>query len=177
MERVGVFLCTGCEIGASLKTDGFEGLAKSGGAVQYAAHPCLCEPAGVATLRGAVESGAVDCLLIAACSARHKQQEFRFDPTKVAVERVSLREQVAWTHPAGHEDTQALAEDMLRMGIVKAKKMGLAKRLEETIEQAVLVVGGGLAGLQAAKAAAGMGQPVVLVEKSAKLGGFLSGVR
>ena len=128
MERVGVFLCTGCEIGASLKTDGFEGLAKKDGAVQYAAHPCLCEPGGVATLRGAV-----DCLLIAACSARHKQQEFRFDPTKVAVERVSLREQVAWTHPAGHEDTQALAEDMLRMGIVKAKKMGLAKRLEETI--------------------------------------------
>src|SRR3990172_1168640 len=120
MERLGVFLCTGCEIGASLKTDGFEGLAKKDGAVQYAAHPCLCEPGGVATLRGAVESGAVDSLVIAACSARHKQQEFRFDPTKVVVERVSLREQVVWTHPAGHEDTLALAEDVLRMGITKA---------------------------------------------------------
>ena len=177
MDKVGVFLCTGCEIGASLKTDGLEGLAKKNGAVQYAAHPCLCEPAGVATLRCAVESGALDSLVIAACSSRHKQQEFRFDPTKVAVERVSLREQVAWTHPAGHEDTQMQAEDMLRMGIVKAKKMSLAKRLEEAIDPTVLVVGGGLAGLEAAKAASAMGHPVVLVEKTAKLGGYLAGVR
>ena len=177
MDKVGVFLCTGCEIGDSLKTEALEGLAKKSGAVQYAAHPCLCEPAGVATLRGAVESGAVDGLVIAACSARHKQEEFRFDPTKVAVERVSLREQVAWTHPAGHEDTQLLAEDMLRMGIVKAKKMTLAKRLEEAIDQTVLVVGGGLAGLEAAKTASALGHPVVLVEKTAKLGGYLAGVR
>ncbi len=177
MEKVGVFLCTGCEIGESFKTDALEGLAKKSGAVQFATHPCLCEPEGVATLRGAVEGGAVDALVIAACSARHKQQEFRFDPTKVAVERVSLREQVAWTHPAGHEDTQMLAEDMLRMGVVKAKKMTLAKRLEEAIDQTVLVVGGGLAGLEAAKAASGMGHPVVLIEKTAKLGGYLGGVR
>src|SRR5512143_1476309 len=177
MDKVGVFLCTGCEIGASLKTDALEGLSKKNGAVQYATHPCLCEPAGVAALRGAVEGGAVDALVIAACSARHKQQEFRFDPTKVAVERVSLREQVAWTHPAGHEDTQMLAEDMLQMGIVKAKKMSLAKRLEEAIDQTVLVVGGGLAGLEAAKTASGLGHPVVIVEKTAKLGGYLAGVR
>jgi quinone-modifying oxidoreductase subunit QmoB len=177
MERVGLFVCTGCDIGASLKTDGFEGLAKSSGATQYAAHPCLCDPAGVATLRAAVESGAVDSLVIAACSARHKQQEFRFDPTRVAVERVSLREQVTWTHPAGNEDTQMLAEDMLRMGVIKAKKVTLAKRLAEAIEQTVLVVGGGLTGLEAAKAASGMGHPVVLVEKASNLGGHLAGVR
>ncbi len=177
MERVGVFLCTGCDIGASLKTDAFEALAKKNGAVQYAVHPCLCEPQGVATIQAAVDSGVVDSLVIAACSARHKQQEFRFDPTKVAVERVSLREQVTWTHPAGHEDTQMLAEDMLRMGVVKAKKMGLAARLKDAIEQTVLVVGGGLTGLEAAKAASGLGHPVVLVEKTAKLGGHLASVR
>jgi quinone-modifying oxidoreductase subunit QmoB len=177
MERVGVFLCTGCDIGASLKIDGLEGLAKSSGAAQFAAHPCLCAPEGVATVRAAVDGGTVNGLVIAACSARHKQQEFRFDPTKVAVERVSLREQVTWTHPPGHEDTQMLAEDMLRMGIVRATKMQLAKPLTESIEQTVLVVGGGLAGLTTARAAAGMGHSVVLVEKAAELGGHLAGVR
>ncbi len=177
MERVGVFLCSGCEIGTSIKTDGFADLAKKGGAAHYAAHPCLCAPEGVATLQGAVDGGTVDALVIAACSSRHKQQEFRFDPTKVAVERVSLREQVAWTHPAGHEDTQMLAEDLLRMGIVRASKMQLAKRLADSIDQTVLVVGGGLTGLQAAQAAAALGHPVVLVEKAAELGGYLAGVR
>ncbi len=177
MERVGVFLCTGCDIGASLKTDGFEALTKSSGAMHFETNPCLCAREGVAAIRAAVDAGTVDGVVIAACSHRHKQQEFRFDPAKVQVERVALREQVTWTHPPGHEDTLALAEDLLRMGIIRAKKMLPAKRLAETVEQTVLVVGGGLAGLQAAQGAAGMGHPVVLVERSADLGGHLAGVR
>ncbi len=176
MERVGVFLCTGCDIGTSLKTDGFEGLAKTGGAVHFATHPCLCSQEGVASIRAATDAGTVDGVVIAGCSQRHKIQEFLFDPSKVQVERVALREQVTWTHPPGHEDTQALAEDLLRMGIIKAKKMIPAKRIAETIEQTVLVVGGGLSGLQAAQAAAALGNPVVLVEKSAQLGGYLAAV-
>jgi quinone-modifying oxidoreductase subunit QmoB len=177
MERVGVFLCTGCEIGASLKTDGLEGLARSNGAVHFGQSPCLCGAEGVASIRAAVEAGTVDGVVIGGCSRRHKQQEFSFDPAKVQVERVALREQVAWTHPAGHEDTQALAEDLLRMGIIRAKKMIPAQRQVDAVERAVLVVGGGLAGLQAAQAAAGMGHPVVLVEKSSALGGHLAGIR
>jgi quinone-modifying oxidoreductase, subunit QmoB len=177
MERVGVFLCTGCDIGASLATDKLEELARSSGAVHVASNPCLCAPEGVASIRSAVDAGTVDGVVIAACSQRHKLQEFRFDPAAVQVERVALREQVAWTHPAGHEDTEALAEDLLRMGVVRARKMAPAKRMAETVEQTVLVVGGGLAGLQAAQAAAGLGHPVVLVEKSAELGGHLAGVR
>ncbi|HEY7726250.1 MAG TPA: hydrogenase iron-sulfur subunit [Anaeromyxobacteraceae bacterium] len=177
MERVGVFVCTGCDIGASLETDGLEGLSKSSGAVHFATHPCLCDAGGVASIRAAVDAGTVDGVVLAACSQRHKQEEFRFDAARVQVERVALREQVAWPQPAGHEDTQALAEDLLRMGVVRASKMAPATRLGESVEQTVLVVGGGLAGLQAAQAAAGMGHPVVLVEKSADLGGYLAGVR
>ncbi|HSB20667.1 MAG TPA: hydrogenase iron-sulfur subunit [Anaeromyxobacteraceae bacterium] len=177
MERVGVFLCTGCDIGSSLKTDGLPELATGSGATHFAAHPCLCAPEGVASIRAAVDAGAVDGVVVAACSQRHKQAEFRFDPAAVQVERVALREQVAWTHVPGDEDTQALAEDLLRMGIVRARKMVPAKRRAEGVEQAVLVVGGGLAGLQAAQAAAGMGHPVVVVERSEGLGGHLARVR
>jgi quinone-modifying oxidoreductase subunit QmoB len=176
MERVGVFLCTGCDIGASLKTDGFEGLARQGGAVHFAQSPCLCAGEGLAALRSTVEAGTVDGVVIAACSQRHKLEEFRFDPARAQVERVALREQVAWSHPPNHEDTQALAEDLLRMGMVRASKMAPARRQAEEIAATVLVVGGGLAGLQAAQAAAGMGHPVVLVEKSGSLGGYLAGV-
>jgi quinone-modifying oxidoreductase, subunit QmoB len=177
MERVGVFLCTGCEIGASVDAGKLEALAREGGAVHFQSSACLCSGDGLAALRGAADAGAVDGVVIAGCSQRHKVEEFRFDPSKVQVERVALREQVAWTHPAGHEDTQALAEDLLRMGIVRAKKTIPAKRVQEEIAQTVVVVGGGLAGLEAARAAAGMGHPVVLVEKTGALGGHLAGVR
>jgi quinone-modifying oxidoreductase subunit QmoB len=171
MERVGVYLCTGCEIGASLAADKLEALAKSDGALLFGASPCLCGPEGVASIRSAVDAGTVDGVVIAACSQRHKQEEFRFDPARVQVERVALREQVAWSHSPGEEATQELAEDLLRMGMVRAKKMIPAKRESDAVDPTVLVVGGGLAGLQAAQAAAGLGHPVVLVERSSELGG------
>ncbi|HET6922176.1 MAG TPA: hydrogenase iron-sulfur subunit [Anaeromyxobacteraceae bacterium] len=177
MERVGVFLCTGCDIGASLRADGLEGLAKEGGAIHWAANPCLCGPEGVASIRSAVDAGTVDGVVIAACSHRHKQEEFRLDPSRVQVERVALREQVAWSHAPGEETTQELAEDLLRMGLARARKMIPARRDAGAVDQTVLVVGGGLAGLQAAKGAADLGHPVVLVEKTAELGGSLAGVR
>ncbi len=177
MERVGVFLCTGCDIGSSLAADKLESLAKTSGAVHFATSACLCGREGVDAINAAVDAGTVNGVVIAGCSQRHKQQEFQLDPSRAQVERVALREQVTWTHPPGHEDTQALAEDLLRMGIVRASKLTPAKRLAETIEQTVLVVGGGLTGLEAARAAAGLGHPVVLVEKSTRLGGYLAGVR
>ncbi len=173
MERIGFYLCTGCEIGEAINSEGFEELAEENGASTYTAHPCLCSPEGVTAINKAVEEGAVDGLLIAACSPRYKADVFRFDPTKLAVERVSLREQVAWSQKPGEEDTQMLAEDLLRMGLARVSKMELSKPPEETIDRTVLIVGGGLAGLEAAKATSGMGFPTVLVETTDKLGGRL----
>ena len=176
MKRVGMFLCTGCDIGKALKTDGFEALAKEAGALSVNTHPVLCAPEGQEIIRQAIEAGEMDGVLIAACSHREKIGVFRFDPTKVAVERVSLREQVAWSHKPSDEDTQMLAEDLLRMGLARVSKMELAKTSQEDVDPTVLVVGGGLTGLQAAKAAADLGHPAVLVENTEKLGGYLANV-
>ena len=116
-------------------------------------------------------------MLVAACSARAKTEEFRFDPTLVQVERVALRELAVWSHPAGHEDTQMLADDLLRMGLARLAKIKEVKPLAEAIDRTVLVVGGGLAGLEAARAAAGAGHPVVVVESTDALGGHLASLK
>ncbi|MGZ6143949.1 MAG: hydrogenase iron-sulfur subunit [Myxococcales bacterium] len=175
MERLGVYLCTGCGIGDALQVDALEKVARENGAAQVERSERMCAFESVASICTALDEGKIEGAVIAGCSPRHKRAAFRFDPTKVHVERVALREQGTWTH-ARDEDTQALAEDLLRMGIVRAQKCGPAKRLSEVIEQTVLVVGGGLAGLSAAKAAAGMGHPVVLIEKTSELGGHLGQV-
>jgi quinone-modifying oxidoreductase subunit QmoB len=177
MERLGVFLCTGCGIGEALKADGLTALADELGAASCESSPCLCTPEAVATIRAAFEAGSIDGALIAACSPRAKTEAFTFESTSQPVERVSLREQVVWSHPAGEEDTQMLAEDLLRMGFARLTKAGLPKPVAETIEQTVLVVGGGLAGLTAAKTAADLGHPVVVVEKTAALGGWLAAAK
>ncbi|MBN1652286.1 MAG: hydrogenase iron-sulfur subunit [Deltaproteobacteria bacterium] len=175
MDKIGIFLCSGCEIDSAIKLDGLQAVANENG-ISTTINPCLCSPEGVAAIRKAVDDGQINGVLIGACSPRAKSDEFRFDPTKVAVERVSLREHVAWSHEPGNENTQALAEDLLRMGIAKIQKMNLAKPAQEAIEDTVLVVGGGLAGLCAAEAASGLGKPVVLVEAKEELGGYLAGV-
>ncbi len=177
MERLGVFLCTGCGIGDALNVEGLGAVAKELHAAACITHPCLCAPEGVEAIHSALAGGELGGILLAACSPRAKQAEFRFDPAHMAVERVSLREQTAWSHPAGEEDTQLLAEDLLRMGMARLAKMTTPKPLAEAIERTVLVVGGGVAGLEAARAAAGTGHPVVLVEAQEQLGGHLASVK
>ena len=177
MDRVGVYVCTGCGIGSSLKIDALEKVATENGATQVVSGDQMCSVESVAAIRKAVDGGTVDGVVVAGCSFRHKRKEFELDSTKAQVERVGLREQCTWSHKPNDEDTQMLAEDLLRMGIIKAKKMIPAVRVEEAVEQTVLVVGGGLTGLTAAQAAAGLGYPVVLVEKSVELGGYLAQVK
>jgi quinone-modifying oxidoreductase subunit QmoB len=95
------------------------------------------------------------------------------------VDRVNLREQVVWSQKPGEEDTQMMAEDYLRMSGAKVEAMELPEpyQPEEEISKDILVVGGGLTGMNSALEAAKAGYAVILVEKEGQLGGFQSSVR
>ena len=176
-KNIGVYICTGCGIGEALDT---EALAQVG-LDEYQVpvcrqHPFLCSREGIEQIKADMEEAGVNTAVIAGCSPRVMADVFDFGPDKV-IERVNLREQVIWSHPANDEDTQMMAEDQLRMGIVKAKEMQpLTPFLGEDISRKILVVGGGLAGMTAANEAAKAGHEVVLVEKSDRLGGYLKEV-
>jgi len=167
MDKVGVFLCTGCEIGEGLDCDALEDVAKEAGAKHFAQHPCLCSAEGVATIQKTIADGAVNGVLIAACSHRFKTDAFRFDPYQAVTQRCGLREQVVWSHPAAKkgdadDDTQQLAADLVRMWTVRLTKEQLPKKLEVALERSVLVVGGGLTGLTAASTATRLGHKAIL---------------
>jgi quinone-modifying oxidoreductase subunit QmoB len=177
MERLGLALCTGCGIGEALDTEALEKLADEVGCASTLSHAALCSPEGLAGLREAAEKENLDGLLIAACSSRAKLDEFNsLDRAKYGIERASLREQVVWSHPPNEEDTQMLAEDLVRMGAAKLAKVKLPERMNEEISPVILVVGAGVTGLEAARAAASCGHPVVLLEKEGELGGYLKDV-
>ncbi|MBE0428483.1 MAG: hydrogenase iron-sulfur subunit [Thermoleophilia bacterium] len=65
-----------------------------------------------------------------------------------------------------------MAEDHLRMGMVRAKKSELPKPQIEEINKTILVIGGGATGISSALESAAAGYDVVLVEKEAELGGW-----
>ncbi len=176
-NKTGVYICTGCGIGEALETAALVKLATGEYKVAVCKdHPFLCSPAGVSLIRHDLAEAGLNKLVVAACSPRVMTDVFEFGPDSV-LERVNLREQVIWSHPASDEDTQMLAEDQLRMGIVKANEAEPPSPFTvEDLSRRILVVGGGLAGMTSANEAAKAGYDVILVENRDGLGGYLKGV-
>jgi Heterodisulfide reductase, subunit A and related polyferredoxins len=121
---------------------------------------------GVELINKDIADEGLNTVIIGACSYRVNYDVFNFG-LNVVVERVNLREQVAWVMPPKEENTQELAEDNLRMGCSKAKDTQPPEpfKAEEEYSKDVLVVGGGLAGMTAALEAAKAGYQAILVEK------------
>jgi quinone-modifying oxidoreductase subunit QmoB len=174
-KKLGIYVCSGCGIGECLAANRLTEIAKrefTAPVVQSSRAFCL-EDAEL--IRKDVAKGVVDSVVIAACSPRVNTDIFAFPGA--TVERVNIREQVAWSHPAGDAEAQAMAEDHLRMGVARAAKRTAPTPYTEANERRVLVVGGGIAGLSAAVHAAAAGLEVVLVEREPRLGGAVARLR
>ena len=180
MDKLGVFLCTGCGIGDALNVDEVVEAANEKGCTATLTNECLCAPEGLEAIRTAVSENSLDGLLLAACSDRAKGKEFAPLSHEVpAVFRTAIREHCAWSHPGDAEgqdaeDTTMLAQDLVRMGLARLAGMKEIVPLSEEIAETVMVVGSGRAGLEAALTAAGLGHPVVVVEEGSTLGGYLA---
>jgi len=175
--HTGLAVCTGCDIGRSLDAGALCTLA-AGQAEGIACmhHQALCSEEGLGKLHGMIREKGLDRIAIAACSPRVKAPLFQMDG--VLVERINLREQVAWVMEAGHEDTRICAEDYIRMGLAKLEQISLpAPYIPPQVHREIVVVGGGVAGLTAALEGAAAGYRVHLVEKSGRLGGYANCIR
>ncbi len=171
--KVGAYVCSGCGIGEGINCDQLIQVASKENKVPVCkVNPWLCNEESIEMIRKDIESEKLNRVVIGACSQRFLSDVFKFDP-EVLVDRVNLRENVAWTHKQNDEDTQMLAEDYIRMGIAKVRNCEPPVPFQKDINETVLVVGGGVAGMTAALAAANAGFPVVLTEKENKLGGWI----
>jgi len=171
-KKPGVYLCKGCGIADSVDIDALETVAKTEFRIgRCVAREALCAPEGVAEIRRDIEQGAVNRLVVGACSPRVMADRFRFDG--VSVVRANLREQVAWSQPARAEDTQMLAADQIRMAATQlARSEAPTPAALGEVARKVMVVGGGVTGLTAALEAAKSGYDALIVEKSDALGGW-----
>jgi len=167
-KKIAVYICEGCEIGDSLDLGELSKIPENH---PCTTHSCLCSAEGVELIKKDLRDG-VQALVIAACSPRFKNEVFDFQDC--LVERVNLRELVVWSHEPNDEDTQMMAEDYLRMGIVRAETAELPEPFQIPINKSILVVGGGLAGMTSALEAARTGYDVKLIEKESALGGWRS---
>ena len=170
--RAGVYLCKGCGIGEAVAIDELEKVATEESPTELCRqHDCLCSAEGVDTIKKDIADGAIDQAVIVACSHRVMTDRFTFEGADVV--RANVREQVVWTHPPGDENTQRMAADNLRMAIAQAANtVAPEPSTEGAASTRILVVGGGISGLTAAREASSLGHEVVLVERAASLGGW-----
>ena len=171
------YLCSGCGIGEALDLGALKAtVEKEFSPEACAIHPCLCGAEGLALIRQELGEAPAGNVVIGACSGRVNTDVFSFG-SGIVLERANLREHVAWSQPPKEEDTQALAEDAMRMSIVKARKSGRVEAfVPPETSKTILVIGGGIAGLTAALQAARAGGEVVVVEKEPFLGGHMAAV-
>jgi len=180
------YICTGCGIGDSLDIEALTEVVSGEMSMECKTHSYLCGAEGRKLIEGDV-AGGVNTVVVGACSPRVMAREFDFGKDKITV-RANLREQVVWSEvkpaegQAPHKEAAAFlqetASDYMRMACTRAKKTLLPEPYQlEDINKTILVMGGGLAGLTAAKEAAAAGYSVILVEKEAQLGGKAAGWR
>ncbi|RLF11038.1 MAG: disulfide reductase [Thermoprotei archaeon] len=90
------------------------------------------------------------------------------------MEIVNLREQCSWVHAHDPDRATVKAADLVSMAIAAAPYAREAKVAKLPVEKAVLVIGGGVAGITAALSLADMGIKVYLVEKEGFIGGHMA---
>ena len=172
--KIGAYICKGCGIGDRLDTAQLAQVAQRDAKAHIVReHEFLCNADGIAMIQKDIDEEGVNRVAICACSRRAKTDAFRFDG--VAISRGNLREGVIWVRPdtdEARETTQDMADDYVRMAVTEVKYMTPPHpNVKSEVNRTVLVVGGGVSGMNAALEASRAGYPVVLVEKSGALGG------
>ncbi|MEK7668490.1 MAG: FAD-dependent oxidoreductase, partial [Gemmatimonadota bacterium] len=118
-------------------------------------------------------------VVVASCTPRTHEPVFRETCARVGfnpylLEMVNIRDQCSWVHSGQRAEAQAKARDLVRMGVARARRLEPLYEGRVQMTRAALVVGGGIAGIQAATDLAEQGFPVTLVEKADRFGGWLA---
>jgi heterodisulfide reductase subunit A len=137
-----------------------------------------CSATGQEELVAMVRDHALNRLVIAACTPRTHEPVFRETLARIGfnpylLEMANIRDQCSWVHARDRNAAQEKARALIRMGVARARHLEPLTSGSSPMTRAALVVGGGVAGIQAATDLSVQGFPVTLVEKSDRLGGRL----
>jgi heterodisulfide reductase subunit A len=181
MTRVGVYVChCGLNIAGVVDVEKVADYAKTLSDVVVARHyTYMCSEPGQRMIRDDIKAHRLSRVVIATCSPRMHEETFHKAVSEAGlnpylVEIVNLREQVSWPHSEEPEKATEKAKVMVRMGIARVRLLEPLKKQRVSVEKNVLVVGGGIAGIQAALDLADAGFAVYLVEKAVSIGGRMA---
>ena len=182
MSRVGVFLCwCGENIARTVDVErAAEEIAQIPGVQVATTYKYMCSDPGQTKLRTAIETQQLDGIVVAACSPHMHLRTFRNAAALAGlnpylVEMANVREHCSWVHHDRDEAT-AKAVDIVRMAVNKVKANRELNPIRVPVTKRALVIGAGVAGIQAALDIADAGYEVALVEREPSVGGKMAGL-
>ncbi len=177
--RIGVFVCNcGINIGGVADVPAVRDYAAT---LPYVIHVednlFSCSQDSQDHIKQVIQEKKINRVVVASCSPRTHEPLFQetirdAGLNKYLFEMANIRDQNTWVHMNQPEKATAKAKDLVRMAAAKAAFVQPLHQVSLDIQKAILVVGGGVAGMEAALGAAAQGVEVHLVEKTGVLGGI-----
>jgi len=181
VPRIGVFVChCGSSIASVVDVDALTKYARTLPNVVYAEdmdYPCSRQ--GQDGIKTAMRANKLDRVIVAGCSPRLYEPTFQSCVSQAELnpwlfEMANIREFASYCHKAAPEEATEKAKDTVRMAVAKARLLEPLKPIELPMTKKVMVIGGGIAGINAALDLADMGFKVYLVEKTETIGGYMA---
>jgi heterodisulfide reductase subunit A len=180
MSKVGVFVChCGENISATVDCEKVAQAALQWEGVAFATdYKYMCSEPGQAKVKEAIRKKGLDGVVVAACSPHMHEPTFRKACALTGLnpflcEMANIREHCSWVHKKSNETTKK-AIDLVRVMVEKVKYSQPLQAIKVPITKKVLVIGGGIAGIQASLDIANAGQQVILVERDPSIGGRMA---
>ena len=176
--RIGVFVCCcGTNIAGVVDVPSVVEYAKTLGNVVYTEQNMFsCSKDTQDNMAKIIQEKQLNRVVVAACTPRTHEPLFQETLTnaglnKYVFEMANIRNQCSWVNKSEPAKATDKTKDLVRMAVAKAGLMEPLKEAELQINQSALVIGGGIAGLTAAKTLSDQGYHAYLIEKSDRLGG------
>ena len=182
MARIGVFICwCGENIARTVDVEQVtQAVSELPGVRCGVNYKYMCSDPGQALVRDRIKADKLQGIVVASCSPHMHLKTFRAAAKAAGlnpylVEMANIREHCSWVHH-NREEATAKAIDLIRMTVGKVLRNRALDPIKVPLTKRALVIGAGVAGIQAALDIADAGFEVVLVEREPSVGGKMAGL-
>jgi heterodisulfide reductase subunit A len=179
--RIGVFVCDcGSNIAGPVDTEAVREYAETlPGVVAAIRNRYTCADPGQQEIQRAIYEHKLNRVVVASCSPTSYEPIFRqciegagLNP--YLLEMANIREHCSWVTPGNRELATWKAKDIVNVAVARARWLYPQDEEKIPVTDAAMVIGGGVAGIQAALDLADTGHKVYLIEKTPSIGGIMA---
>lgn len=180
-RRIGVYVChCGTNIAGTVDVASVADYAATLPNVAVARHyDYMCSDAGQALIKEDCQELGLDRVVVASCSPLMHETTFRAACAEAGLnpflfQMTNIREHVAWVHQDNKAAATQKAKNLVTAAVRRVAYQEPLESRQIDVNQSALVVGAGIAGIEAALRMADAGKHVYLVEREPGIGGHMS---